>query len=100
MSAESRHHKAMALADKAMDAYRQAFEIERALSEDAEFEPSRSILLRSAAWLAIKADRYSEAERLAKLGLSRDVGMATTLRLREVWLEARRLKKHRSAHTI
>ncbi|MEN0051190.1 MAG: hypothetical protein AAF806_29265, partial [Bacteroidota bacterium] len=32
-------------------------------------EPSRSILFRSAAFLAIKAEQYSEAERMAAFGL-------------------------------
>ncbi len=42
----------------------------RALPPTPESEPTRSILFRSAAWLALQANRYDQALRLAQEGLS------------------------------
>jgi len=80
------HRAAMATADEAYDARRKgdralshvlfttAFEQERAAAEalvaDVDREPTRSILLRSAATLALKATLHREAERLIAIGLS------------------------------
>ena len=79
------HHKAMDLAHQAVMAekqqqnakakayYKDAFESEKqaamTLMFDFSKEPSRSVLFRSAAFLAIKAKLYREAERMAAFGL-------------------------------
>lgn len=79
------HQKAMDLAHQAMVAekhgqqtkakanYQAAFEAEKEAAMLFMFnfskEPSRSILFRSAAFLALKAEIYREAERMAAFGL-------------------------------
>ncbi len=79
------HQKAMDWANKAVLAEKQnkqhqaktyfqaAFESEKQaamlLMFDFVKEPSRSVLFRSAAFLAIKAGQYREAERMAAFGL-------------------------------
>ena len=54
--------------------FREAFELERRaaslLTDDANAEPTRSVLLRSAAFLALDCHEYREAERLIAIGLS------------------------------
>ena len=54
--------------------FKEAFELEQqaamSLVNDFEKEPSRSVLFRSAAYLALKAELYREAERMAAFGLS------------------------------
>ncbi len=80
------HDQAMSLATEALMAEfkgdtnlrnslnRAAFEKEKEatllLSEHYDFEPTRSVLCRSAASLAIDCELYSEAEKLLALGLS------------------------------
>ena len=80
------HREAMDLADQAetsrlggdsssADAFlRQAFEKERAaaleISEQEDLEPTRSVLLRSAASLALECQELQESERLVALALS------------------------------
>src|SRR5947209_2385099 len=80
-----RHRKAMSLLDEANVArmqgdneqsralWQQAFEAEREaaelLTDSSEYEPTRSILFRSAATLALDCGEYGEAERLAAAGL-------------------------------
>ena len=80
------HDQAMHLANQAMDSskkgdaakakqyFYEAFELEQqaamTLVNDFEQEPSRSVLFRSAAYLALKAELYREAERMAAFGLS------------------------------
>ena len=80
------HHKAMRLADQATDLrrrgegpeadarLRQALEHERRAAElaapDLALEPTRSVLLRSAATLAWQCGEYREAERLITTALS------------------------------
>ena len=77
MTAHANHEAAMALADRADAANRRVralFLAASVLEEEAAQladgnEPSRSILYRSAAWLAINAGDPGRAIRLAKLGL-------------------------------
>jgi tetratricopeptide (TPR) repeat protein len=80
------HRHAMALADEADTArrtgadetahslYEQAFALEQQAAEllraDLDAEPSRSILFRSAASLAMQCGEYREAERLIATALS------------------------------
>lgn len=78
------HHQAMSLADRADEAnrkgegqaalalFRQAFDLERRAAESFVSrgeEPTRSVLLRSAASLAIGCHEYREAERLIATAL-------------------------------
>ena len=61
--------------EKAKQEFRQAFFLERAAAElvltlSEPYEPTRSVLLRSAATLALDCEQYDEALRLAVLGLS------------------------------
>src|SRR5689334_14289473 len=80
------HAKAMELAGRAFQAdlhaayaaaetlFREAFELERqaaeAVAPDHNAEPSRSVLLRSAASLALDCHEFREAERLVAIALS------------------------------
>ena len=79
------HDQAMHLANQAMEAskkdatqakqyFQEAYQLEQqaamTLVNDFEQEPSRSVLFRSAAYLALKAELYREAERMAAFGLS------------------------------
>ena len=80
------HNQAMDLAEKAVmlrvrkktdesiDAFNSAFQLETQaamqLKDLFEFEPSRSIMFRSAASLALNARRYREAEKMIAIGLS------------------------------
>ena len=83
---EANHVRAMEYGDRAQEAKRhgdtdvmsqnfiEAFHLEKQAAEAMvpylEVEPTRSILLRSAASLALECRREEEAERLACLGLS------------------------------
>jgi len=73
--------------------WRQAFETEREaaelLTEAHEHEPTRSILFRSAATLALDCGEPSEAERLAAIGLSGNPPEAIAQELRAIEEEAR-----------
>jgi len=85
-SITSLHRKAMELADqafvarlngdldKAKEFSRSAFEFERVAAEqlynNIDAEPSRSVLFRSAATLALDCGDYQEAKRLARIALS------------------------------
>lgn len=53
----------------AIRAFAHALTVEREAAILEESEPSRGILFRSAAWLALEADQPREAERLAAEGL-------------------------------
>ncbi len=80
------HEQAMDLADEALIAKQhghaqqaasltlQAFELERAAADlvrdDVNAEPTRSVLYRSAATLALECDQYGEAERLIATALA------------------------------
>lgn len=92
------HNRAMALADdgdaakrqnnrqQAQQHYRQAFELEAQAAKlvTVDEEPTRSVLLRSAAWLALECDEIREAERLAALGLVGNPPPEIAEELREV----------------
>lgn len=67
-----------------------ALELERRAADAEHTEPSRSILYRSAAWLALEAEDAAEAERLAACGLS-GIGVVERVKfeLRAVAEEAR-----------
>lgn len=60
-------------AQKALQYFEQAFNAEKqaamTLAYDFSKEPSRSVLFRSATFLALKAEKYQEAERMAAFGL-------------------------------
>lgn len=101
------HHEAMEHVDGALAARRagdhpraregfaRALELERRAAEGEQTQPSRSILFRSAAWLALEAEDAAEAERLAACGLAdRHVPERVKGELRAVAEEAR-LRLHR-----
>lgn len=101
-TATERHHQAMARAedgdrlrragrhDDARAAYEDALQLERRAAELARRQPSRGILLRSAAWLALEAEQPREAERLAACALAaEDIGDRIAEELRAVMEEAR-----------
>ena len=79
---EAAHRCAMSLADDgdrllkagkpeaARACYVEALAAERDAAMATTTQPSRAILLRSAAWLAVNAGDFAEALRLADLGLS------------------------------
>ncbi len=87
-SVQEKHHQAMALTDEAFLArrqgniegasqfFQQAFQQEREAAEQADREglpePTRSVLYRSAATLALDCHLFRDAERLAARGLSGD----------------------------
>lgn len=82
MNVKELHRQAMAHADDgdfarrsgdsdlAKACFSEAMALEREAAELCESQPSRSILLRSAAWLALSAGDSKEAKRLAEKGLS------------------------------
>lgn len=77
------HDDARAAFQRALDAEREAALIEQT-------EPSRGILLRSAAWLALEAEHPREAERLAAIGLTTlDLSERVANELRAVMEDAR-----------
>lgn len=103
-----RHDEAMVLAEdadlhrrrgnhaEARKCFAQALALERAVASEESTEPSRSILYRSAAWLALEAEEPREAERLGALGLSgSNVPDRVADELRAVMEEAR-LRLHAS----
>ena len=79
---EAAHRCAMSLADDgdrllkagkpeaACACYVEALAAERDAAMATTTQPSRAILLRSAAWLAVNAGDHAEARRLADLGLT------------------------------
>lgn len=82
--AEELHEYAMALADQAALDYRQrrfgdaakhwgeAAEKEELAGDVCRVQPSKSILYRSATWLAIEARQYERAEEIGKKGIRSD----------------------------
>lgn len=79
---------------EARSAFRQAFQLERAAAElvltlPDQPEPTRSVLLRSAASLALDCGQRGEAVRLARLGLERIAPDAIAEELKEVLERAR-----------
>ena len=98
------HDQAMHLANLAMDALKKeniieakkyfqgAFELEQKaamiLVNDFDQEPSRSVLFRSAAYLALKAEKYRDAERMAAFGLSGNPPSEIADELRDVFTQS------------
>lgn len=76
--------RAMDLADKgdtyrkwgmypqAIDSFAEACDLEASVASASTDQPTRAILYRSAAWLAIAAEQYARAIRLAEAGLAGD----------------------------
>ncbi len=103
--ADKSHQEAMRLCDLAVAArsrrdhahavefFRRAFEEERRAARQVALEPSRSILLRSAASLAIECGEHREAERLIGLALSGDPPGEVADELRDL-LEQVNLSRH------
>ncbi|MCX6366940.1 MAG: hypothetical protein NTX57_09545 [Armatimonadetes bacterium] len=104
------HNRAMALAEEA-DAQRKAGEDEKAdqllseafllekeaamrvMPEQENSEPSRSVLYRSAASLALECDKVRDAERLIAIALSGNPPEEIAEELRDLWIEVfRRLR--------
>src|SRR5947209_3401048 len=97
---KEQHHQAMDLADQAFAArrlgdngralalFRQAFQCERRAAEaaavDSTAEPTRSVLCRSAATLALDCGEVREAERLIALALSGDPPFEIAEELRDL----------------
>lgn len=97
------HDKSMQFADLAFFAeregkkteakihYQKAFELEcqaaMLLMNRFEVEPSRSVLFRSAACLALKNDNFRDAERMAAFGLSGNPPLEIATELRAVFKE-------------
>lgn len=76
--------------DKARAFYAQALEFERQAADEAKTQPSKAILYRSAAWIALEAEDPAESERLAACGLmAHDVPEKRKQELRAVAEEAR-----------
>jgi hypothetical protein len=98
------HDQAMALADDAdvassrgdvegaLRLFRLAFDLERQAAEQTatafELEPTRSILHRSAASLALQLKEYRECERLVCRALAGDPPAEIADELREIWEQA------------
>lgn len=104
-----KHDKAMELAalallarqrgdeKKAKPLFREAFDLEREVADEiapTDLEPSRSVIHRSAATLALDCGEYVEAERLAMIGLLGNRPASIAAELREVLMQAiRQLQK-------
>lgn len=73
-----------------------AFWLERCAAQqlpvDPACEPSRAILYRSAAWLAVRAGKYAEALVCARAGLAGVIHDDIRAELEEVFEEAERLQ--------
>jgi hypothetical protein len=105
------HRHAMEIADEAFMAKRlgeldrakglfiEAFKLEFEVAQKAVTEPSRSVLLRGAATLALHAELYREAERVAAIGLSGNPHPEIANELREV-LEKSNFHRHLSTNGI
>jgi hypothetical protein len=106
-NARALHQEAMEIADKAFVARRaedvenaqalfaEAFKREFAAAQTTTEEPGRSILLRSAATLALQAQRYRDAERAAALGLAGDGPDEIIEELRTVYEQVRLSRQSR-----
>jgi len=85
--------------ERAAQLTRQAFVLERKAAEscanDPTYEPTRSVLHRSAATLALRCQEYREAERLIAVALSGDPPAEIAAELRDL-LEQVYLERHRS----
>lgn len=90
------HQRAMELAEQALIARRQndlpsaqdfafrAYLLEKQAAEGSQTEPTRSVLYRSAATLALDCKEYREAERLVATALAGSPSEAIATELREV----------------
>ncbi len=95
-SLNEQHQQAMELAEQAFTARRRndfatarslayhAFVLEKQAAEQAQTEPTRSVLHRSAATLALDCGEYREAERLVASALAGNPPEAIANELREV----------------
>lgn len=95
------HHAAMAKAELGFAAKRQnnpenalrlfieAYQLEFEAAQQATEEPTRSILYRSASTLALHAQHYREAERIAAFGLTGEPPTEIANELRDVMEQAR-----------
>ena len=94
-----KHDKAMELAalallarqrgdeKKAKPLFREAYDLEREVANElvpTDLEPSRSVIHRSAATLAIDCGEYREAEKLAMIGLLGNAPASIAAELREL----------------
>jgi hypothetical protein len=83
---------------EAMQKFKRAFLLERAaadrLAEEKNIEPTRSILHRSAATLALDCNKTSEAVRLARRGLAGDPPEEVAGELRDVIAKAEERMRH------
>lgn len=95
------HQEAMNLSSQASQAlangeqesaaalWQQAFELEQKVAvtflNDFENEPTRSVILRSAASLAFQCKKYQEAEKLAAMGLSGNPPAEIAQELRDIF---------------
>jgi hypothetical protein len=102
------HSKAMALAERAFIAQRTghlekvkqfsktAYQYERQaallLLTDYEVEPTRSVLFRSAACLALDGEDYREAEQMIAFALSGNPPLEILEELRDLWLNLLQVK--------
>ena len=100
------HFKAMAISqeafvcaingktEEAIPLYEQAFELERqaalSLLDREDIEPTRSILFRSAAALAMECYKYRDAEKMIGLGLSGNPPEDVAEELRDLFDEIRK----------
>ena len=98
----SKHDEAMNLAsladlakmrnkyEEANQNYRRAFELELDVAYaimDSDDEPNRSVILRSAASLALTCGEYREAEKLIATALAGDPPPSIASQLRELYLQ-------------
>ena len=83
--------------DEAIPLYEQAFELERqaalSLLNIENVEPTRSILFRSAAALAMECHRYRDAEKMIGLGLAGNPPEDVAEELRELFDAVRKLQR-------
>lgn len=109
------HHEAMEYADQAeiarmqgntslaLGLSRQAFEREKAaaqlLKDHLEIEPTRSVLYRSAATLALECGEIRESERLISFALAGNPPFEIAEELRDL-LEDVHLQRHLDVHDI
>jgi hypothetical protein len=108
IDANRMHEDAMTFAEEAFDArrrgdvsaaqtlFKRAFDKERAAAQlmcESGIEPTRSILLRSAASLALQADSYRDAERLVATALSGEPPFDVAEELRDL-LEQINFERH------
>jgi len=107
------HQEAMEFAQQAMAArdqgraqklFRSAFEKEReaaeALAGELRQEPTRAILFRSAATLALDCGDLAEAERLARKGLAGEPPEEQRRELEEILARSNRPKGRRTWYTV